>query len=175
MKTILLPTDFSETANYALEVAVQLTKKFGSKLVLLHMLEISENLMPSATLSNDVSAMQNTHQHDLPEALFYMKLARKRFKELADLPFMQGVEYEEEIQSYLNFRGIIDSAHKYKADLIVMGSHGASGLKEVFVGSHTEKVVRTSDIPVLVIKSKHENFKVRNFVFATNWEVENKD
>ncbi|MGB3345224.1 MAG: universal stress protein [Aequorivita sp.] len=174
MKTILLPTDFSETANYALEVAAQLTKKFGSKLILLHMLEISEPLLPQVPLSNDVSPVQNTHQHDLPEALFYMKLARKRFKELADLPFMQGVDHEDEVQNHLDFKGIIDSAHKYNADLIVMGSHGATGIKEVFVGSNTEKVVRTSDIPVLVIKRKHEKFNVRNFVFATNWEAENK-
>ena len=174
MKTILLPTDFSPTANYALEVAVQLMKKYNSKLVLLHMLEISQSLLPAMTLSNDVTSAQNTHQHDLPEALFYMKLAKKRFKEIAELPFMKGVVYEEEIQNYFDFHGVIDSAHTYTADLIVMGSHGASGVQEVFVGSNTEKVVRTSDIPVLVIKNKNENFNVKNFVFATNWEEENK-
>lgn len=174
MKTILLPTDFSETANYALEVAVQLTKKFDAKLILLHMLEIAENLLPSVALSNDVSAVQNTHQHDLPAAIFYMKLAQKRYGEIAQLPFMQGVNYEEEVQNHLDFKGIIHSAHKFNADLIVMGSHGAAGVKEVFVGSHTEKVVRTSDIPVLVIKTKNERFTVRNVVFATNWDKENR-
>jgi nucleotide-binding universal stress UspA family protein len=87
---------------------------------------------------------------------------------------MEGVDYEENVQNYMDFNGIIDSAHKYKADLIVMGSHGATGLKEFFVGSNTEKVVRTSDIPVLVIKSKNENFDINNFVFATNWKEESK-
>lgn len=172
MDTILLPTDFSETANHALEVAVQLSKKYCSKLVLLHMLEIPIHHLPDVVLTNDVHPTYNTHQNDLPEAIFYMKLAKKRFEELAELPIMDGVNYEEAVQNHLDFKGIIDSAHKHKADLIVMGSHGASGLKDVFVGSHTEKVVRTSDVPVLVIKRKHEDFDIKHFVYATDWEAD---
>lgn len=174
MNTILVPTDFSETANLALEVAVQLTKRYNSKLVLLHMLEIPERLLPNVSLTNDVSTGQTASQGDLPAGIFYMKLAQKRFAEIAELPFMQGVDYEENVQNHNNFRGIVDSAHKYEADLIVMGSHGTTGFMEMFVGSNTEKVVRTSDIPVLVIKSKNENFQVKNFVFATNWENNSK-
>lgn len=175
MKTILVPTDFSVTANYALEVAVQLVKKYNARLIVLHMLEIPEHLLPTEQLSNDVASNKNTTQGDLPTAMFYMMLTKKRFREMSELPFLNGIDYEEEIQNHENFKGIIDSAHKFEADLIVMGSHGASGLREVFVGSNTEKVVRTSDIPVLVIKSKIENFDVKNFVFATNWESENKE
>lgn len=175
MKTILVPTDFSVTANYALEVAVQLVKKHNARLIVLHMLEIPEHLLPTEQLSNDVASNKNTTQGDLPTAMFYMMLTKKRFREMSELPFLNGIDYEEEIQNHENFKGIIDSAHKFEADLIVMGSHGASGLREVFVGSNTEKVVRTSDIPVLVIKSKIENFDVKNFVFATNWESENKE
>jgi len=53
-----------------------------------------------------------------------------------------------------------------------MGSHGSSGFKEMFIGSNTEKVVRTSDIPVLVIKNDHEDFKIKDFVFATDFSEE---
>ena len=173
MNTILVPTDFSETANNALEVAAQLVKKHNSKLIVLHMLEIPLHLLPAVSLSNDVQPVQPNHQSDLPPAIFYMKLAQKRFAEIAELPFLKGMEYEEAIQNHMNFNGIIDSAHKYNADLIVMGSHGTSTFKEMFVGSNTEKVVRTSDIPVLIIKSKNENFSVKNFVFAINWEDNN--
>ena len=173
MKTILVPTDFSETANYALEVAVQLTKTHNSRLIVIHMLEIPKSNLPDVHLTNDVHTTDHRGQDQLPDAFFYMKLAQKRFEEMAKLPFLKGVDYEEAIQNHLDFKGIIDSAHKYNSDLIVMGSHGATGFKEVFVGSHTEKVVRTSDVPVLVIKSKNENFNVNNFVFATNWETDN--
>ena len=173
MNTILVPTDFSETANYALEVAVQLVKKYNSKLIVLHMLEIPLHILPEVDLSYDVQLVQPDHQSDLPPALFYMKLAQKRFTEIAELPFLKGMDYEEAIQNHMDFNGIITSAHKYNADLIVMGSHGTSTFKEMFVGSNTEKVVRTSDIPVLIIKSKNENFNVKNFVFAINWEDNN--
>ena len=170
MNTILVPTDFSETANHALEVAAQLAKRHHSKLIVLHMLEIPLHILPNVNLSNDVQPVQSTPQSELPQALFYMKLAQKRFAEIAALPFLKGIAYDEAIQNHLDFRGIIDSAHKHQADLIVMGSHGTSAFKELFVGSNTEKVVRTSDIPVLVIKNRHENFSVTNFVFAINWE-----
>ncbi|MGV8814819.1 MAG: universal stress protein [Gelidibacter sp.] len=173
MNTILVPTDFSETANYALEVAVQLVKKYNSKLIVLHMLEIPLHILPEVDLSYDVQLVQPDHQSDLPPALFYMKLAQKRFAEIAELPFLKGMDYEEAIQNHMDFNDIITSAHKYNADLIVMGSHGTSTFKEMFVGSNTEKVVRTSDIPVLIIKSKNENFNVKNFVFAINWEENN--
>src|SRR5690606_25758088 len=59
-------------------------------------------------------------------------------------------------------------------DLILMGSKGANGFKELFVGSNTEKVVRSSETPVLVIKNEHHNFKVKNFVFATDFDPEAK-
>jgi nucleotide-binding universal stress UspA family protein len=56
-----------------------------------------------------------------------------------------------------------------------MGSHGSSGLSEVFVGSNTERVVRNADVPVLVIKHKVENFHIKNVVFACDFTPENID
>ena len=55
-----------------------------------------------------------------------------------------------------------------------MGSNGVSGLKEMLIGSNTEKVVRTSEAPVLVIKNEHKAFKVDNFVFASDFKDESK-
>ncbi len=172
MKTIIVPTDFSETANNALKAAVNLQKKHGCKLVLLHMLEIAENLLPELSFNNDVKPRSGTASNSLPDAFFYMKLAQKRFAEIRELPFLKGVEFEEAIQNYLNFKGIIDSAHKHEADLIVMGSQGSSGLSEMFLGSNTEKVVRYSDIPVLVVKGDAEKIKFENIVFASDFSEE---
>ncbi len=173
MKTILVPTDFSETANQALKVAVDLSKKHGSKLILLHMLEIGKHLLPDNMITtNDVQPSKLTHSDDLPEAIFYMKLAQKHFQDISELPFMEGVDYQEAVQSHLDFKGVIDSANKYEADLIIMGSHGASGIQEIFVGSNTEKIVRHSNIPVLVIKDGTENFKLDQVVFASDFADE---
>lgn len=173
MKTILVPTDFSDTANNALQAAVALSKKHGSKLILLHMLEIGKHLLPdNMILTNDVQPNNLTHSNDLPEALFYMKLAQKRFADVRELPFMKGVEYQEAVQNHLDFKGVIETANKYSTDLIIMGSHGTSGIEEIFVGSNTEKIVRYSNVPVLVIKEDSTNFKLDHVVFASDFTDE---
>jgi len=163
MKNILVPTDFSSQASYALHVAAQLAKKNNCEIYLLHMLELPVN---------EIDALSS--HSDLPEAMFYMKLARKRFDEVAAKPFLKNIKVHEIVKFHQAFDGIIDTCKEFKIDLIVMGSHGVSGFKEMFIGSNTEKVVRTSDIPVLVIKNYHKTFRVRNFVFASDFSHENK-
>ena len=157
MKTILVPTDFSEESQFALKAAAQLAKKLNAKIVALHMLELQDSLL---TKSDD---------EEYPELMFFMKLAKKQFSKFLDKPFLKDVEVVEAVQHRLAFKGIIDSAKKENADIIVMGSKGVSGLEEVFVGSNTEKVVRTSDIPVLVVKKDQEELQFDTFVFASNF------
>tara|TARA_B110001454_G_scaffold120190_1_gene112182 strand:+ start:1897 stop:2724 length:828 start_codon:yes stop_codon:yes gene_type:complete len=164
MKKILVPTDFSKGSEEALKVAAQLAKKFNSELHVLHMIELPYNTTVDAL--NDAS--------ELPEAMFFMKLAHQNFKTFLNKDYLTGVEVRETIQNNDAFEGIIDSAHKMDIDLIVMGSRGASGIKEIIIGSNTEKVVRTSDIPVLVIKKEESNFKIKDVVFACEFTDEYK-
>ncbi|GGD82892.1 universal stress protein [Planktosalinus lacus] len=165
MKKILVPTDFSPQAEKALKVAAQLAKKHESEIYLLHMLELPLNLIDQANSSSGGS---------LPEALFFMKLAHKRFKEVLESDYLEGITVYETVQFHEAFDGIIEVAKENEVDLIIMGSHGASGFKEMFIGSNTEKVVRTSNIPVLVIKNGLKEFKIDNFVFATDFSEECK-
>mgnify|MGYP003122909424 CR=1 FL=1 len=165
MKRILVPTDFSVQAENALKVAAQLAKKFNGEIYLLHMLELPLQL---------VDPVSGSGTQNLPEALFFMKLARKRFKEVIDQPFLKGIIVHDTVEFHQAFEGIIEVSQEHNCDLIVMGSHGASGFKEVFIGSNTEKVVRNSNIPVLVIKNEYDKFNIDNFVFATDCDLENK-
>lgn len=163
MKKILVPTDFSAQAEQALKVAAQLAKKHKSEIYLLHMLELPLNLVDQAKSGGS-----------LPESIFFMKLAHKRFKEVLSADYLKGITVFETVLFQEAFDGIIEIANKNKVDLIIMGSHGASGFKEMFIGSNTEKVVRTSSIPVLVIKNDHSKFNTKNFVFATDFSKECK-
>jgi len=163
MKKILVPTDFSLQAENALKVAAQLAKKHKSEIYLLHMLELPLNLVDPSNSGGD-----------LPESLYFMKLARKRFEEVLSADYLKGIVVYETVLFQEAFDGIMDAAAKHKVDLVVMGSHGASGFKEMFIGSNTEKVVRSSNIPVLVIKDEHKKFVVKNFVFATDFSNEAK-
>lgn len=165
IKKILVPTDFSEQAENALRVAADLAKKYGSEINLLHMLELPMALVDGATGGT---------KSDLPEAIFFMKLAHQKFEKMMSAPFLEGINVYETAEFDGAFDGIMDYAKKYEADLIVMGSHGSSGLQEFFVGSNTEKVVRNSEVPVLVIKNKHTDFNIRTFVYASDFKEENR-
>jgi nucleotide-binding universal stress UspA family protein len=165
MKKILVPTDFSTEAENALKVAAQLARKYNAEIYLLHMLELPMDM---------VNPVGDTRSNDLPEALFFMKLAKKRFSELLSKPYLKNLKIYETVEFEQAFDGIMETSEKHDCDFIIMGSQGATGFKEMFIGSNTEKVVRTSDIPVLVIKKDRPEFDVQNFVFATNLDNANK-
>jgi len=157
MKKILVPVDFSDHSDYALEVAANIAKKQNAEIIAIHMMGLSD-----AVLTRDESK-------EVFEAMFYMKLAEKRFAEFLDKEYLKGITVTDAVHNYKIFSELNDVARDFGADFIVMGSHGSSGLKEVFVGSNTEKVVRTSEIPVLVIKHRHENFNPEFGVFACDF------
>lgn len=165
MKKILVPTDFSTPAENALKVAAQLAKKHRSEIYLLHNIELPVDM---------VNPVGDTRSNDLPEEIFFMKLAKKRFTQLLSKPYLQGLTVHEIVEFEQVFDGILQQSEKHGCDFIVMGSQGATGFKEMFVGSNTEKVVRRSQIPVLVIKKDRPDFKFDKFVFATNLDGHNK-
>lgn len=163
MKKILVPTDFSDQAENALKLAAQFAKKDHLDIVLVHLLELPVQA---------VDPVMGGHTSDLPEALFFMKLAKKKFAETTSQDYLKGIKVIEKVQFNTAFHGIIEACKEFDCDLIIMGSQGATGFKEMFIGSNTEKVVRNSEVPVLVVKNEHPNFKVENFAFATDFDPE---
>lgn len=163
MKKILVPTDFSDYAEYALKVAAQIAKENNGEIVLVHLLEVPGQESDAVTDGADI-----------PEIMFFMKKAHELFEDTKSADYLEGIPVEEVIQFDRAFEGIVKTAKKHEVDLIVMGSHGASGFQEMFIGSNTEKVVRTSDVPVLVIKKNEGGFNPANFVFASNFTDEIK-
>ncbi|TSE06553.1 MULTISPECIES: universal stress protein [Aquimarina] len=162
MKKILVPVDFSEYSEYALKVAAILAKQQNAEIVVLHMLGLSE------------AVLTKNEGQEINEAMYYMKLAENRFSAFLDKDYLEGIKVTETVQNYKIFSEINEVAHENDADLIVMGSHGVSGLsEEVFIGSNTEKVVRTADVPVLVIKNPVEDFTMKEVVFACDFKIEN--
>ena len=165
MKNILVPTDFSDQAEKALKVAAQLARRFDGEIFLLHMLELPLQLIDPVG-----GGGQN-----MPEAIFFMKLAHQRFNKIMKEPYLEGIKVHETVEFHRAFDGIMEIGREKKCDLIVMGSHGASGFQEMFIGSNTEKVVRHSEIPVLVIKNEIPEFEIDNFIFATDAKASHKD
>ena len=160
MKRILVPTDFSIQAENALKVAAQIALKNDSDIYLEHSLNMPSHL-------NDMGQTGT-----LPESLYFMRLAQNEFEKLLKRPYLSDIDVYKAIGHGEIYDDIKQTVKEKEIDLVVMGSHGLSGFKEMFIGSNTEKVVRTSNIPVLVIKNEHGNFEINDFVFATDFSEE---
>ena len=163
MKKILIPTDFSKSAENALKVAAQIAKKNNGEIILLHMLELPHQGSDAIGTGKDI-----------PEIMFFKNAAIKRLEELMEEDYLDGLKVSDIIQFEMTFDGILKISQLNNVDLIVMGSHGASGYKEMFIGSNAEKVVRNSEVPVLIIKKDEGDFSVDNFVFASDFSDEVK-
>jgi nucleotide-binding universal stress UspA family protein len=164
MKKILVPTDFSTAAENALKVAAQIAKKHNSEIYLLHMLKI-----PMQEID-----VVNTYV-DVPEVMFFMKMAHKKFEDIMNSSYLDGLTVHEIVKPDGSFNGISDICKEHGITMITMGSHGASGIKEMFVGSNAEKAVRHSNVPVLVIKNEHDDFSIDDIVFASDFKNDNKE
>jgi nucleotide-binding universal stress UspA family protein len=160
MKKIIVPIDFSEHSEYALEAAVKLAKPNNAEIIALHMLEMSD------------SVINSTDSEQYQKAVFFLRLAEKRFTEFLDKPYLKEANITPLVKHFKVFSEVNDVAKEQGADLIVMGSHGTSGLSEIFVGSNTEKVVRHAEIPVLVLKNKFEISQLKDVVFASDFSSE---
>jgi len=157
MKTIIVPIDFSQHSEYALKAAAKLAKKFEAELLALHMLEMSDAVFTASEASQNEKTM------------FYLQLAEQKFEDFLKKDYLEDVKVKPIIKHFKVFSEVNDVAIKNNADLIVMGSHGTSGMKEFFIGSNTERVVRHSDIPVLVVKNEIKNVSFDEVVFACDF------
>ncbi|MFY7670085.1 universal stress protein [Tenacibaculum sp. MEBiC06402] len=154
MKRVLVPIDFSTQSENALITAANFAKKFDFELVVLHMLEIS-----NAVVTNTVTTQ---------ETVFYLKIIEKKLNEFLDKDYLRDVKITPIIKHYKIFSELNELCKEENIDIVFMGSQGATGFKEIFIGSNAQKVIRNSDIPVLVIKDKPiETFE--NAVFACDF------
>ncbi|MDJ1499266.1 universal stress protein [Xanthocytophaga agilis] len=165
MKKILIPTDFSEQANNALKVAIQIAKKCGAEIHLLHIEEYVGNVGFSALgdVEADSSAM---------DKLFMLKLLevnKKRMLELIDT-IDDEVTVFHMVEIGQMFRLVREYVTGQGIDLVVMGTNGASGFSGALIGSNTEKVVRQVGCPVLSVRNLPEVFDMKKIVFATNFD-----
>lgn len=161
MKKIIVPVDFSKHSEFAMEAAADIAKKQNAELLLLHMLDISDQM---------ISITESTQRREL---MFFVQMATKRFEEFVDKKYLKGIKVTPIIKHHKVFEEINNVANEVNADLIVMGSKGATGVKGYLVGSNTEKVVRTSEIPVLILKNKVKEFAPKMMVFASDFDLEN--
>lgn len=165
MKNILVPIDFSKPSEYAAKMAAIIAKKTNATIYLIHMIEL-----PSGVVD-----MGSGSRFSIPESMLYLRKTREKVLEFKKTFFSEDITVEYFIKLNNPFEGIKKYAEKIDADLIIMGSKGHSEFEEIMIGSNTEKVVRSSKRPVIVVKRDNEKFKLKNLVFASNFKKENKE
>ena len=163
MKRILVPTDFSKEAGYALDAAVDLATRTDAQIQLLH---VVEGFVPGSF------ANQGGGPDDFSEEVFMKKLLEKGKIDLAKRVMDHKLENSNIItnsQVGNPFHHIARDILDNEADLVIMGSRGTAGYEEVLVGSNTERVVRHSKCPVITVKNPVDFNQVTDIVFAANF------
>jgi len=158
MQNIIVPVDFSEQSEYALKTAASLAKKFDAGIIVLHMLELSSTMISSEGMGQQ-------------QIVLLLKASENRLSKFLDKPYLKGIKVTPIIKHYKVFSEVNEIAKSHNAGLIIMGSHGVDGLKEYFVGSNTERVVRHAEIPVLVVKEAIEEFSPKTMVFPSDFDT----
>lgn len=146
IRQILMATDFSDYSREALDHAVYLALTLGADLHLLHVYEIPLFVPSGETLT--VRPEVQRWFVDLKES------ESKRLEALGDEVRRRGVRVHPILKEGPPFREILKAAEEIPADLIVLGTHGRTGLAHVFLGSVAERVVRRAPCPVVTVRPK---------------------
>ena len=165
MKKILVPIDFSKPSEYAAKMAARIAKKTDAIIYLLHLIELPKGVVDMGAGS----------RFSIPESMLYLRKVREKVIDFKDGIFNEDMDVKYFIKLNNPFEGIQKYADKVDADMIIMGSKGHSEFEEMIIGSNTEKVVRSSKRPVIVVKKDSKKFKLKNLVFASNFKEENKE
>ncbi|MFN7261834.1 MAG: universal stress protein [Cyclobacteriaceae bacterium] len=167
MKKIIVPCDFSEPAIEAFKFALDLAKKSKGSVLVVKVIDIP--------IAYEASFGMPTYAFNLGMSKELEEDARKSFDKLQQ-KFGKGYKKVKFFVVHGPASMMIrDFIEEKKPDLVVMGTHGASGLQEFFVGSNTEKIVRFSKVPVFAIRKAIPVSKIKNIVFPTSLELNQTD
>ncbi|MEI8244163.1 MAG: universal stress protein [bacterium] len=146
---ILCPVDFSDSSDHAMRYASALAETFGAELTLLHVVAPVMAALPGET------ALPDTMLANINELV---DACRERLEQIVGKLAASGLTVQHKVMNGVPFVEIIRYARDAQTDLIVMGTHGRTGLGHLLIGSVAERVVRKSPCPVLTVKHPEHEF-----------------
>ncbi|WPR76974.1 universal stress protein [Algoriphagus sp. NG3] len=166
MTKVLIPFDFSEQAQNALQFATNLSAKFENvQITVLHVIEV-----PASSGMGTMGGGEAVPEYE--NQMFFIELMDRRKQQFRDMETQYaGNSYAFNTKIVLGnaFQNISSAIQEENPDLVIMGSKGSSGLEEVLIGSNTEKVVRTSHCPVVTVKAAVDPTNFKKIVFASDF------
>jgi nucleotide-binding universal stress UspA family protein len=174
MKKKIVPTDFSEQANNALDLACEIAEKTGAKIVLMNVLEYSkkQTTFLGSTALNTMGSLSTGIEMD---DIYFIELYKKRRRQLTDLlsdPAYENIEIIDKIMLGTPYHAIEEEITEFEADLIIMGTTGVNDWEESLIGSTAEKVVRHASCPVITLRKKVRLMDIETIVFASDFRDE---
>ncbi len=151
IKKILVPIDFSDYSKSSLKYAINYAKHFNASLILVYVIEpviyppdfsMGQIAIPTLGLEMD-------------------KRAKDELDKLAEKEIPSGVSVKKVIKTGKPFVEIIETAAEENVDLIIIATHGHSGVEHILFGSTAEKVVRKAPCPVLTLREPAKGFKFK--------------
>jgi nucleotide-binding universal stress UspA family protein len=145
-KTILVPHDFSASANHATAIARDEAKLHGGTVLLLHVVDLPYQMSPDAVIVPEATGAPISVKE------YAMQSAETHLQDIADRLAKDGVTATGSVVVGNPVDEINRAADHHHVDLVVMGTHGRTGIRHLMAGSVAERVVRSSKVPVLTIR-----------------------
>jgi len=171
MKRILVPTDFTDQSENALEFAYQIAKKIGGEIELLHVLDVPEGDkytgLDNIHVGGEVSVDKGM------DDIYFVKLLEKtkeRFEEILSREDYRDVNIFDRMGIGTPYKKIIKETENKRLYMIIMGTSGVSNWEEAFVGSNAERVVRKAKCPVFTIQNKVNLDSIKNIAYASDFK-----
>lgn len=161
MKKILVPTDFSDNSKHAVRIAASLAKRTKGRVELLHANTAVAYAPPLPDYYVPEAYDMTEYYENAAEELYEIK------RELTGSGDYDDVKIETVVEEGFLYSTVRRIAEEDRADLIIMGTKGASGATEFFVGSNTEKVIRTAPCPVLAVPVNSGPIDIKTVILAT--------
>jgi nucleotide-binding universal stress UspA family protein len=169
MKRILVPTDFSDYSRVALQFAANLAHQISGRIYLVHIFDDNGVDMPGSTGSG--AWMGSSDRNEFPLLIDRLRSIKGHMQKFIQDAAVQGTDIYHNVEGGLTHMKINYAAEKYHCDIIIMSTHGATGIKEMILETTTEKVIHFADRPVLSLKEK-VNFNPKRIVFASDFAEE---
>ncbi len=170
MKQILFPTDFSEAANTAFIYALRFADSFGADLVILHVYDLP--IVETPVLPETAAEIFDIVEMNQFESF------RDELPKLHKMAESRGLGHVK-IRNVLLYGDLVYNINKVctdeNIDMVVMGTKGASGLKETFIGSTTASVIANVKVPVLGIPAEAEYHPIKSIAFTTQYKDKDND